>query len=274
MQASLVNYCDRSFRSFAINIEMVQVDCTMDNVHNLRLNIKRLRVLFDLLAKYDRSLKKIKIFNEIDRIFKYSGQLRDVQVETLILRSYKSRDESGVKDFAAILSYQKIESKRKLLNVLNKLNPFDLILLNQKLDDIIEILSSNSIQLKYNKHIQKLNLLLAKISKDKVDVNLLHSIRILIKEIIYTNALLKKCRLEQVNNPNFIIKLNQIQQNMGVWHDLVVLQKKIINLNSKKGLFELLMGINNQELTIIEKEIIGEDMPFLTKELIAQKKGA
>lgn len=132
-----VGFAKKYFRKRmkAINaiIHFKPIDLTADRIHELRLEIKKLKALFELISYTTNKFPRRKYFKPLKTLFENAGSIRCVQVEHELLKKYipDERDkylhhlsnveiENGEK--LAVLFQSKIFSKVK--NIKKEIMPF------------------------------------------------------------------------------------------------------------------------------------------------------
>ncbi len=260
MQVQLLNYSDKCFQSLISNLLNVGDGCSIESVHKLRLSIKRLRTLFKILDYSDSATKKTKLQKRIDSLFLYSGYLRDIHVQIDLIRIYRDQIEEVVDTFVSSLINEEKEIKKRYEKEKVKINPFEIVLLNQRLDNTIEELSDSMIENYLRTKIEEQFLLMSRRIDENLDENNLHRIRIMLKELIYTLSIIKKEKIKLKYSQSFVTSLNNLQQKLGRWHDLKVLFDRAIKANNLKiELVELLKFIEVDK-NIIQNEVVDDLM--------------
>jgi len=270
MQEHLQKYCNSCFKSLSSNFQHVSKNCSKLDIHVLRLNIKRIWALIDILEKHDPTLRKKKSIKQIDKIFKYAGNLRDLQVEIQLLKAFKNKKLLGIDKLVDIFDRQKKKGKKQFQSQLDKVNSFEIILINQRLNEIIETIDNTEVRKKYHLHTHELQIRLNNAINGIIDKRSLHDIRTLIKNILYSIALLKKAKQRVFIDKPLIDHLNKTQQELGKWHDLMVLNGKIKSLTKQYHL-NTLQSIVNDKLEIKLSEII--NLLLILYSLFHKKKG-
>lgn len=256
MQTFILKYSDSCFISLTKNISKAVKGCSKSDVHILRLNIKKIWTILAILEKENTVLKESKTLNKVDKIFLHSGNLRDIQVESALLKSFKNPKDLYVKKIINSFKKKKNEGKDNLVKQLNKIDPFEVILLNQQVSEIIENIDKKDIEDNCKLYLQQL--LSELMNKTKVDINekSLHSIRILLKDLISILLLLKESKQNFQIDPKFAAYINSIQKKLGKWHDISVLLEKVRVMNNRK--FESI------------QQLIGDDKKALQSKIIAR----
>lgn len=191
-----------------------------ENIHNLRKNLKKLKsfnIILDKLLIKDKDFPK-----KFSTLFKNIGEIRDIEIQLNILESYNSK----YKKYLNNLYKQKInnielnnnfdEEFEKLNNKLNKINDYHIN--NQIILNIKSYINSN---------IYEVN----KMSKN-ISRKTLHKIRIKLKRIHYD--------IIMINESKDILKIDEIQDKIGLWHDYEITINNIKNFNNDKKIIKIL----------------------------------
>jgi len=218
----------------------------IEAVHNLRLSIKRLRVLARLTELIDPKFDAKAKLRETNKLFKRAGRIRDIQITSQLFIDYQNQALDPV-----IERLRQREEKQRLrfdqaLSIFNKevLNDFE--------SRLTEVLKGKSIQ--YN-----LGMGQALLSDWEIEVHELfhgntkekrmHDIRTRLKDINYLNNIFDDQLpvREQLNIS--IERLKELGEIAGTWHD-------DLNLETELGKFMR----KHPDLASIEslKEIISE----------------
>src|SRR4030095_9185250 len=115
-------------REFAINrfLEQPRDVYTPETFHKLRVEIKKLNALFDLIDFCCKDFKRKKTFKPFCKIFRQAGKVRELQIEEAIVQNYCNH--SCLIDYQNKLKLQQLKEeldfflivKKKLINRLNK----------------------------------------------------------------------------------------------------------------------------------------------------------
>lgn len=248
MQAQLLKYTDKCFSSLTTNLFDTKDNCTIEIIHKLRLNIKRLRTIFKILEyRMDKKIE-FKVLEMIDRLFLYSGKLRDIQVQILLLKTFQNEIGEEVDIFISIFKKEKKRIEKEVVRSLQIIDPFDIVLLNQRLDNSIEALSDFSIEtILQVKTVELFNQIKAIINSEPNEKSL-HRIRIMLKELIYTLSVIKKGKNKFRFNPSIVASLKNLQQKLGEWHDLKVLFNKVESIKVESAKLAQIIEVDRNYL--------------------------
>ena len=89
---ALKKYLKKRKSAITILLEKQQESFTPDTFHTLRLEIKKLNALFDLVQFCSKGFKQKKTFKPFKLIFSQAGKIRELQVEKALLDEYFTSD--------------------------------------------------------------------------------------------------------------------------------------------------------------------------------------
>lgn len=227
MLMQLLNYSDKCFKTLTNTLCGVEKRCDTESVHRLRLAIKKLRTLLGIL-NYKEGISAIKKnMKAIDRIFIFSGLVRDNQIQVELLENYRSRVGEEVDLLAKKFKKDNRKCKEAIRLKIKKINLFDLVLLNQMIDNEFETLTDSAIEIILREKANKLFDEINQIAKNNPDEKALHRIRTMLKELVYTLIIIKKGKGKFKVEKSTLIYFDNLQQILGDWHDLEVLFKSV-----------------------------------------------
>lgn len=230
MQAILVKYSDKCFINLTNNLCEVKDFCTIDSVHKLRLTIKKLYTLFGILGYLEEIPAVKKDLKLIDQVFIKSGLLRDNQIHIEFLKLYQSRIGVEVDFIIEMFKVNIKKHKESVRRKIKRINPFDLVLLNQRLDNAIEELNDASIENILHSNVKELFNHMKGILESEPDEKVWHRVRIILKQLIDTLSIIRKVKRKDEYDLSRITLLKSLQQKLGEWHDLKVLYNSILDL--------------------------------------------
>lgn len=174
-------------------------EITTEDVHKLRTTLKKLRAFNNLL---DGCLFREKDFPlGFKELFKLSGELRDIQIQQLILEEY----EDEYKDYLSKLYQTKLNDFKIKDNF-----EIEIQYLRDKLAKVEDYHIDDQL---INNISSQIEVIFAKIQKMVVNISVenLHEIRIQLKRLYYT--------LLMIGDIESAEKLNSVQDVIGLWHD-------------------------------------------------------
>ena len=212
-------------RNYALAVEKNDYD----GVHDLRVDLKRMKAFFNLVESINRDFKAKKNFAAFKKIAKSICGLRDAQVQMkLVKRIMKTFDL----DVGAYISYlKKTEADNyKSFRVFSKTDPIGKLKENRKIIlQSLKVMSPVRAETKARGRFINLrnNLILLNSERDLRE-DMLHKVRILSKETHFTIEIIHRCFHIWKDRNIFISEIEKVHKLLGDWHDLDV---GIKNLN-------------------------------------------
>lgn len=202
----------------------------MEDIHQMRVGIKRLRATWTLFERLTRATWKKKTqFDLIRKLYKAAGNLREAQVNLDLLRAHRVSYLAGYKEQ---LQRSEPSLTRKLRQ---RARAFDLKAFNKQNKELLKKMStvpretvvqeSAEFVLKTNKKIAKLK------DKERTDATL-HRIRIELKRVHEVLAIIKEL------NPKASLKtlqeeIKSLNTGIGLWHDYEILNSSLRSFEPK-----------------------------------------
>ena len=203
-------------KNYFLSIETFEIE----GVHDLRVEIKRLRAFFDLIEWINPYFKSKKKFKEIRKLFKAAGKIRDIHVQQELTRKRISLLNLDLSEYYNLLKQKELAARKGFSNFCKK---FDVRVFEAKREEIrkyLEIIDLDYIKFKTEQRFNRLiDDLIDFKNKEILAEKDFHTIRILSKETRYTLEILQKCfpTKEYFNDLNE--KIRAIHQALGKWHD-------------------------------------------------------
>lgn len=239
-------------------------------LHDLRVGIKKIKVLYQLIKTVSRSKFNFSDnFKEIRKLFKSVGLLRDLQVQkNLFLHLIKESSLNDYKKFIFHLDKHEESESNKLTHVLSTFNPK---FLEDSFVDaalILEEISDKKVKRKILKQLSKRVKQIKLLMPYTKDNECMHNMRTRVKQTNYIIELLRMMHLDQkvlYDSKSF----KKAADFLGLWHDYVILEEHITKFISEnkslekkeKELFQsLIANISLEEKFLLEKAVL-----FLTR---------
>ena len=212
---SLIHIYNEAANSFLDNIDL-SLDLDEDHIHKLRVGIKNLRAILILVKTIKgKEFRKKKISALISKIFKPTGKLRNIQIESLILDQYDLNATQIYKNHLAEIREKKGLNAKTALIEFNK-NDFDFK--NEKAKQIIKKINSEDLDLGIKKLISNEFEKIIQIRNKLEDIKAFHEIR---KHLKVLKSVLKiKLVVNQDEATEVLLKfINTTETLIGDWHD-------------------------------------------------------
>jgi CHAD domain-containing protein len=205
------------FRKLTRQLPKLASKLTPENVHKFRTSSRRVEVLVADLAEKRTSNDK-KLLKLVGRLRKKAGRVRDLDVQSVALRSLKIPQEPGRKSqLMRTLAEERLWREKKLANSLDKKTVAEVRKRLKRTAATLEI-PKNADPLSRAR--QKLNEL--EVDQGAVTERTLHQFRIAGKRARYIAELAGK----DAEAARLIALLNHMQDVIGDWHDWVQLTNK------------------------------------------------
>lgn len=178
-----------------------------EDIHRLRVAIKKLNAIITLLPLRKRT--KRKLLKPIRKIFKTSSAIRTAEVNLELMREFKLKDP--------IYEMEQREIINQISDlIISKKSKYTLWLRNfhSSFEPFLNKLSSETLQAIFLKRLNKLQLYFSK----KPETSLLHKTRKALKIQLYLYPVIEKF-LEEGRSIN-IEYLDELQDKIGKWHDV------------------------------------------------------
>ena len=237
-------------------------DFKVENIHELRVELKKLNLLLSIIKTSGNRLKYKKQLNHLKQIFKQAGKIRELQLVILQLNFWKEKYS-----ISKIISIKHDELKQAKLAFI-KLNKVS-IHYKQIEQEIISQLEKSKKNSAFLQKLQsKINYAFDEITKMKIDKEVqidikelaLHKLRINTKKLVNYMKF-----FNDVENENQIDKLVELNNQLGEWHDLVVLKYHALeyiqnNPKTKKNTVDAASVIweNHQKINAFERLILAK----------------
>lgn len=193
----------------------------VNNIHNIRVNIKKLRALYKLLERLSG-----KMFSEkqhailFKKIFRETGKLRDIQIKTKILDNYKSAE--SVKKLFGYIDASKEQALKSIRNSLADFNFQKYSESENLVKELITELPSAEIENECVKFIIRSAKKIKRQLESEKSTEQIHEIRKLLKELHAASDILFLIK-ESKALKNFLKLVKNTEENLGKWHDNIIL---------------------------------------------------
>jgi CHAD domain-containing protein len=201
------------FRKLARQLPKLSGKLAPENIHKFRSSSRKVEVLVSDLAA-NRTSNDKKLLKLLGRLRKKAGRLRDLDVQSVALRSLKIPQEPGRKSqLMRTLSEERAQREKKLAKSLDK----------KTVSELRKRLKRTAADLEIPKNADPLSQARQKLSElEAVTERTLHQFRITGKRARYIAELAGK----DAEGTRLIGLLNHMQDVIGDWHDWVQLANK------------------------------------------------
>lgn len=237
--AILLEFFQQCAQELSGQATLAKISLTRKNIHNLRLSLKSLKAFCSLLDAVQARKPAVESFPvSFSKLFEELGNLRDCQVASKTLLEISSELKLSVKRID--LNLKKM-SKINLLQVSTLLNQFDpdpeLHKIGEKVKRVLDKQPDpNSLKPVFIRYHHELGNIIHSLILLRHSERIVHTLRGYIKMLFYTVGIFQRetwfsAELGHIRSE----MLNQVQLELGLWHDLVVLKSLILDVGRMKG---------------------------------------
>ncbi|MCF6241311.1 MAG: CHAD domain-containing protein [Bacteroidales bacterium] len=215
--------------NFENNLKIVAQTAPEEAIHDMRVSIKRLRLLYKFMDYcFDKQFKAVKKSKSLSKVFKSAANLRDIQIQTKLIEDIEEKLNIKLSEWIIRNNEKEKTEIERLKNYLKKYNYFKLEKQFVKSEHLLEVKLKETkadfnilINKYFNNRLEKIALLL---NQDKIDY---HKIRKRIKEPTYLTEIIN---INTGNVPEKLILLKKLGKLLGDWHDIeVFIREKKLN---------------------------------------------
>ena len=256
--SSVYEYGNYVFEQLIENLKHYKKANSHKSLHEIRVNLKKIKALFKLLKFSNKYTGKLKGYKFLRKIFKAAGVIRDIEVIQSIESNYKI-------DINKSLNNSRIKSKKVLIKLFIKKIPkytkkLRALLNNSK--KYFNKISNEVVKVYLDEQQEKLKLSLKHILKySKINELELHSLRKDLKLILYTRDTVSEFNLK--NNYYY----NSLQNLLGKWHDKKVAIHYFKSLKHEQS-HQALMKQLRLDIKVDEAKLIHIMSDFLNHQVL------
>jgi len=196
---------------------------TKEDFHELRVEIKKLRALIELLAFSTKNFESKIIFKPVKKIFNQAGKVREIQLEKTSFNRYK--EHSQVKAYLQKLHPKELKAKKNF-SAVYKTAPYRLAKMYAHIIPAIKKVDGRDVK-KYTagkeKEIKKL------LHSKKLKSPQVHELRSMLKEWHYNIK-----SLDLKTSDNAFKNADSLQDLIGKWHDIRMIKRNLAQAAKKQ----------------------------------------
>ncbi len=219
----MIQYFQSKLNEIKCNYSLALEKNDIDGVHDLRVAIKRMKAFFNLVESISGNFNARKNFKNFRKIAKNTRDLRDSQVQQILLKKMQSKLNLNINEYETFLKNGEIENMESFRNfsaqeTVKKLDEGKEII-SRALKNISRIHGETKAQGRF--YNLRNDLILLSSESDLKD-EILHKVRILSKETHYTLEIVQQCFHLFDDGNEFIKGIKKVHQALGKWHDFDV----------------------------------------------------
>jgi len=234
----LLDYYEQSLQRVSDSLTECRLNRGKKSIHNLRLALKNLKafcLLFDAIQP--RKVHTPSFTDNMSMLFSKLGDVRDLQVSSVILKKFAAELDLSGKKIRKLIALFKKEKEAELISFMQN---FDhLKELKTTADRIKRFINRETSEEQYrNAIIHFIGETLQSIrtlNEIRQTARVTHQIRTLIKTLYYIFLVFRRESWFVKAYPELQMELiNQIQVELGEWHDLIVLKEILLSIKQKE----------------------------------------
>lgn len=258
-QGILIDRYNKLSESFALYFQKTLKDQGIEDVHQLRVTVKKLRAIWALMESVtDGNWTKEGHSSLISNLFSEAGELREAQINLVMIARFKVRYLIPYTEY--LRTIQRNASQRLLI----EMKAFDFNrfqVLNRELSEKMKDYPRDIILRQSISYVLKKTHKVYRIKDELPNDRRLHKIRIHLKAVAEILNIITKIEAKS-GLKKYLNKVKSLNRQIGKWHDYVILIKSIkqfVNTdpekNDNKRLQSLIIRIENQQVLRQEKII-------------------
>lgn len=249
MKDLLTAYFSEQKEAFLLSVESVSLSSDGENIHQLRLNVKRMRALLSFLNFVKREKVGKPYAKELRKIYLPAGKLRDVQVLMVQLKNYEKKLKISYGKYEAYLksiadtTYADLKSNAVVFDP--HLTAGLETLVREVISDFTDDALTDRVNAVFQESFEKVKLLRRVPGNKRKNM---HALRKTLKEIRYFLELFNRPLVEIRDVRIKYSRLKQMEKVLGLWHDQV---------NGRRCLKKFMKKYNNAgRLESLKREIL------------------
>ncbi|MDB5131412.1 MAG: hypothetical protein JWR02_1161 [Mucilaginibacter sp.] len=204
-------YLDKEWKELDSRLKAFLQSGDQEELHQFRVQTKKLRALLNLLEHASRQHGLLKEFKPVRKIFKYAGHIRDAYTNLQLSSRYAVKNETFKAGQQRIIEEGTLEFREKAKKHIKKIDDA-----YKQLKKQLPHVDNSAIAEFYKKQLEQIadSLETPRFTED------MHTNRKLIKILMYNRKLADKAL-----NGSFKFNtgyLDQLQNSLGEWHDNIV----------------------------------------------------
>ncbi len=227
-------YLQKQIKIIKDNLLIATKNFDVDAIHDFRVGVKKVKALYlfaDDLSNNSLNVKKK--LSALRKLFKTTGNLRDIQVQIELLCKYKKKLNIELSDFNDYFHEKEKYFERKSDHAIKNFKLSELDKLQTKYDEYLSKQKEDKIFNKAFEIINKRYSNLIILSQHFSNIDDIHKLRIRLKEFIHIFASLNKDKKLFSKIPVAYIELKRIGEILGTWHDKIVFKEYIDDFMKK-----------------------------------------
>lgn len=220
LSGCLYNYVRKRVESISKYFASSKVHGGIESIHNLRVEIKRLRAVQNLIKCLKPDISYKSAYKYIRPLFKISGKLRDAQVQMETIHGAMSAYNLELSEYYNIIKYGESELKNDYVEFCRNYDVANFNKVLRNTEKAMQAMKDISFENKIKDCFQdKLNQVVYQKKETFLSADDYHKIRINIKAARYILEVIRECLPERQSYEDLNEGLKTMHQALGIWHD-------------------------------------------------------
>lgn len=208
----------------------------LDGIHDLRVEIKRLRSFFQLIEWITPAFPAKRNMRRVRKVFKSVAELRDIHVQQQLTRTWSQSLGVFLSEYYNILKQKELTAREGFAAFASHYDLHKTLAKNEKrVKKALEPLARDMVLTKIQERLEYLLRQILKYGENGHQDHNLHKVRILTKEARYIAEIASTCFPELGYTELLIQKLKGIHQPLGHWHDIQVAFEHLEDFHAEYG---------------------------------------
>ncbi len=196
-------------------------DFGVEDIHDLRVEVKRLRALLGVVKACSPGFKDRKLSKPFRRLFRSAAGLREAQVSVGLARGWAASSGLALDEYRNVLKQDEIQGRKAFAHEAARFRRNFSSRESEAIDGAVKGRTDHALERLTGERLSTLRRRLQGLKKPAPAKRNLHRIRVQTKKTRYTLEVLQRCfrpddaRLTRLNRA-----LRSIHQALGRWHDL------------------------------------------------------
>jgi CHAD domain-containing protein len=216
--AGLRKYFDSRRETFGTALEAARLYYAVEGIHDLRVEIKRLRALYKMVEFIAPSFESKRSAAPLKDLFRSAGRLRDIDIQQAIVLPYLERLD--LREYFNHLKQQELGLRKSFAGLAGPRYMKSLVVNEARISETLAVATPLHMQKQMRKRIRKLTGKLDRlIGQSHLKNDDLHATRKVSKELRYALDMWQHCygRLPAAESTSE--RLKEAYNALGEWHD-------------------------------------------------------
>jgi CHAD domain-containing protein len=240
----LINFAQKRLANIERHFEDSSVHCGINSIHDLRVEIKRLRAILTLVKCLKPDYKNAKYYKKVRPLFKEAGKVRDIHVQMMTIREAMNNHRLELSEYYNTLKSRETRLRSDYLTFCDGFKTSALDTITDSLRDFPGSPGENDPDENLRNCFQeRLNEIVSLKRQAYLTPAEYHQIRIRTKTARYILEVVRECFSDEQRYLDLNEGLKAIHQVLGLWHDkevgILMLQDFLEN-ETTGALFDIL----------------------------------